>query len=66
VGATPARGAPPRHWPPPAPEAGVVLTNTVTLDARWEWPFVPYFTREIPFTEAEGRTLWGSKSHRCG
>lgn len=32
------------------------LVSTVALQAEWERPFEPSFTRELPFTDAEGAT----------
>jgi hypothetical protein len=32
------------------------LVSTVALEAKWEQPFEPSFTRELPFTDAEGVT----------
>ncbi|MFG2780080.1 serpin family protein [Streptomyces prunicolor] len=33
-----------------------LLVSTVALEAEWEKPFELYFTRELPFTDAEGVT----------
>ncbi|WP_405717508.1 serpin family protein [Streptomyces sp. NBC_01537] len=38
------------------PAPGALLVNAVALEAEWEQPFDPYFTREFPFTDAQGVT----------
>jgi hypothetical protein len=38
------------------PAPGALLVNAVALEAEWEEPFDPYFTREFPFTDAQGVT----------
>jgi len=38
------------------PALCALLVSTVALQAEWEQPFEPSFTRELPFTDAEGVT----------